>query len=79
MGYARSNGIGIAPDHLTQIFAHGFTTKKEGHGFGLHSAANAAREMGGSITAASEGPGKGAVFTLDLPIANVQEGTHANK
>src|SRR5260370_15207699 len=29
-------GIGIPLENLTRIFAHGFTTKKEGHGFGLH-------------------------------------------
>jgi C4-dicarboxylate-specific signal transduction histidine kinase len=61
------NGIGIAPDHLTSIFNHGFTTKKDGHGFGLHSGANAAKEMGGTLTAHSDGPGKGAEFTLELP------------
>src|SRR6202022_2698446 len=63
------NGIGIQPEHMTQIFNHGFTTKKDGHGFGLHSGANAAKEMGGSLTAHSEGAGKGAEFTLELPVA----------
>ncbi len=63
------NGAGIAPEHGTKIFHHGFTTKKDGHGFGLHSGANAAREMGGSLTAFSEGPGKGAAFTLELPVS----------
>jgi C4-dicarboxylate-specific signal transduction histidine kinase len=63
----KDNGIGISPDHLTSIFAHGFTTRKDGHGFGLHSGANAAHEMGGSLTAASEGRGRGATFTLELP------------
>jgi signal transduction histidine kinase len=64
------NGIGIAPDHLTSIFNHGFTTKKDGHGFGLHSGANAAKEMGGTLTARSEGPGRGAEFTLELPVSS---------
>jgi C4-dicarboxylate-specific signal transduction histidine kinase len=63
----RDNGVGIPPDHLTKIFNHGFTTKKDGHGFGLHSGANAAKEMGGSLTAHSDGPGKGAELTLELP------------
>jgi len=63
----RDNGVGIPPQNLTRIFEHGFTTRKEGHGFGLHSGAQAAREMGGSLTAQSEGPGKGATFTLELP------------
>ena len=61
------NGIGIAPENLTRIFAHGFTTRKDGHGFGLHSGALAAREMGGALRADSEGLGKGATFTLELP------------
>jgi len=66
------NGVGIAPEHLTRIFSHGFTTKKDGHGFGLHSGANAAKEMGGTLTVRSDGPGKGAEFTLELPaVASV--------
>jgi len=63
------SGVGIAPENLTRIFSHGFTTKRGGHGFGLHSAANAAREMGGKLSVQSEGPGKGATFVLDLPVA----------
>jgi PAS domain S-box-containing protein len=63
------NGVGIAPDHLTRIFNHGFTTKKDGHGFGLHSGANAAKEMGGTLSVRSDGLGKGAEFTLELPVA----------
>jgi C4-dicarboxylate-specific signal transduction histidine kinase len=63
----RDNGIGIPPENLTRIFAHGFTTKKEGHGFGLHSSALAAKEMGGSLNAHSDGPYRGATFTLELP------------
>ena len=53
---------------MTRIFSHGFTTRAGGHGFGLHSCALAAAEMGGSLTAFSEGPGKGATFTLELPL-----------
>jgi two-component system sensor kinase FixL len=62
------NGVGIAPENLARIFNHGFTTKKDGHGFGLHSGANAAKEMGGSLTVQSDGPGAGATFTLELPL-----------
>jgi C4-dicarboxylate-specific signal transduction histidine kinase len=62
------NGVGIAPENLTKIFNHGFTTKKEGHGFGLHSGALAAKDMGGALRAQSEGAGKGATFTLELPL-----------
>lgn len=64
------NGTGIAPENLTRVFSHGFTTKKDGHGFGLHSGALAARELGGTLSAHSDGPGKGAVFTLKLPLMN---------
>jgi C4-dicarboxylate-specific signal transduction histidine kinase len=62
------NGVGIPPENLTRIFNHGFTTRKDGHGFGLHSGALAAKEMGGALVAHSDGPGKGASFTLDLPV-----------
>jgi two-component system, NtrC family, sensor kinase len=65
------NGEGIAPENLPRLFAHGFTTRKNGHGFGLHSCVLAAKEMGGTLTAHSDGPGKGAVFTLALPIKSV--------
>src|SRR5207249_3802354 len=67
------NGLGIAPENLTRIFSHGFTTKKDGHGFGLHLGALAAKEMGGSLSARSDGPGKGATFTLELPTAQPKE------
>ncbi|MGD0815851.1 MAG: two-component regulator propeller domain-containing protein [Verrucomicrobiota bacterium] len=62
------SGVGIDAANLTRIFAHGFTTRKDGHGFGLHSGALAAREMGGSLRAESKGLGKGATFTLELPL-----------
>jgi signal transduction histidine kinase len=61
------NGVGIPPENLTRIFNHGFTTRKGGHGFGLHSGALAAKEVGGSLTVQSEGSGHGATFTLELP------------
>ena len=62
------NGMGIASEMLTRIFQHGFTTREEGHGFGLHSSALAAQEMGGTLTAHSDGPGQGATFLLKLPL-----------
>ncbi|MDB6037376.1 MAG: Histidine kinase [Verrucomicrobiales bacterium] len=61
------NGIGIPNENLTRIFQYGFTTKENGHGFGLHSGAIAAREMGGSLNARSGGSGAGATFILELP------------
>ena len=61
------NGVGISEEAMTKIFSHGFTTKVDGHGYGLHSCANAAKEMGGKLTATSEGLGTGAAFTLEVP------------
>ena len=71
----RDNGIGIAPENLTRVFAHGFTTKPTGHGFGLHSAANTAKEMKGRLSAQSDGPGTGATFILELPVATALPST----
>ncbi|MFH1304349.1 MAG: cache domain-containing protein [Planctomycetota bacterium] len=63
----QDNGMGIPTENLTKIFAHGFTTRHEGHGFGLHSAILAARELGGNLVATSDGPGTGATLTLEIP------------
>lgn len=65
------NGVGIDPANMNRMFSHGFTTKKDGHGFGLHSSAAAAKELGGALRVNSDGLGKGATFTLDLPIKPV--------
>jgi signal transduction histidine kinase len=62
-------GVGIAPENLERIFMLGFTTRADGHGFGLHSGANAAREMDGQLFVFSEGIGRGATFILELPVA----------
>jgi predicted ATPase/signal transduction histidine kinase len=64
----RDSGEGISEDNLKRLFAHGFSTRRNGHGFGLHSSALAAMEMGGRLAARSEGPGRGAAFTLDVPF-----------
>ena len=72
------SGAGLAPENLTGVFAHGFTTKQNGHGFGLHSGALAARHLGGSLWAESAGLGLGATFILELPVsgkANTQKGS----
>jgi len=63
----RDTGSGIAQENLEKIFSHGFTTKQNGHGFGLHSSANYMKEMGGRMWAESEGKGKGATFVLRFP------------
>jgi signal transduction histidine kinase len=64
----RDNGVGIRLDDLSRIFSHGFTTKRDGHGFGLHLGALTAQQLGGSLTAESQGVGRGAAFTLELPL-----------
>jgi PAS domain S-box-containing protein len=66
------NGVGIPPENLTRVFNHGFTTRKDGHGFGLHSGALAAKELGGSLFASSGGPGLGATFVLELPSTSLK-------
>jgi PAS domain S-box-containing protein len=65
----QDNGVGIPAENLTRIFGHGFTTRAHGHGFGLHSSALAAGELHGSLRVESEGTGRGAAFTLELPVA----------
>lgn len=83
----QDNGVGIDPNNLTSIFSFGFTTKKDGHGFGLHSSALAAKELGGQLTAQSRGLNQGAAFTLTLPLhssdrsgnSDIAQATHTNK
>ena len=64
------NGGGITQENLPRMFTQGFTTKKTGHGFGLHISALAASEMNGRLSCASPGPGQGATFTLELPMVD---------
>ena len=64
----KDNGPGIEDYNLIKIFNHGFTTRKTGHGFGLHGCANAAKSLGGKLSAYSDGLSRGAVFTLELPF-----------
>lgn len=70
------NGVGIPEENLIRIFNHGFTTKKDGHGFGLHSGALTARELGGTLSAFSEGTGRGSKFTLELPMTEKETHEH---
>ncbi len=65
-------GVGIAPEHLGRLFTQGFTTRPEGHGIGLHSAALAAKNLGGTLHGRSEGQGQGAIFVLDLPFIPIE-------
>ncbi len=62
------NGVGISPENLPRVFSQGFTTKRHGHGFGLHASALAAEEMKGSLTCTSAGPDQGATFIIELPL-----------
>jgi signal transduction histidine kinase len=66
------NGVGILAENMSRIFSHGFTTRPGGHGFGLHSAALAAQELKGALRVASDGPGCGATFRLELPITSAK-------
>jgi len=72
------NGVGIAPENLSRIFAHGFTTRKDGHGFGLHSGFLAAKDIGGSLSVHSDGLGRGAIFILVLPLRAPERGEATN-
>ena len=75
--WVRDQGEGIISEDLSRIFSHGFTTRKGGHGFGLHSCALAARDLGGTLSAQSAGAGRGALFLLELPAGQggVREGS----
>jgi PAS domain S-box-containing protein len=66
------NGVGIPPENIPRLFTHGFTTRASGHGFGLHSGALAAQELGGTLRVMSDGPGRGATFILELPCTPVE-------
>ena len=68
----QDTGVGIPKENIKRVFSHGFTTKRNGHGFGLHSSANAAKELGGMLSVHSDGPGCGALFTVELPYKPVQ-------
>jgi signal transduction histidine kinase len=71
------NGIGIPSENLDKVFNHGFTTKKTGHGFGLHNCANAAQQMDGTLEAVSDGLGTGATFVLRIPMHYADAARHA--
>jgi PAS domain S-box-containing protein len=73
------NGIGIPPQNMSRLFQHGFTTRASGHGFGLHSGALAAHELGGTLRAESDGDGRGARFILELPLSPPTTGARAGR
>jgi len=62
------NGAGISKENITKIFSYGFSTKKDGKGFGLHTSALAMTELKGKLTAESDGVRKGAKFIISIPV-----------
>lgn len=68
----RDDGVGIAPELLPHLFDR-FQTERhdqrgiQGLGLGLWISQTLARLHGGTLTAASDGPGRGAEFRLALP------------
>ena len=68
------NGVGIAPEHSARLFQHGFTTRTDGHGFGLHNSVLTAQELGGTLRFESAGRGQGATFILELPVESPEHG-----
>lgn len=69
----KDNGIGIENENIPLVFKQGFTTKKAGHGFGLHASLNTAKELGGSLLCSSDGPEKGCTFTLEFEVDFVDD------
>jgi PAS domain S-box-containing protein len=70
-------GIGISPEFLTCLFdrfsqADESLRKDRGLGLGLTISRHIVELHGGKISAMSEGPGKGASFTIQLPTASDQ-------
>jgi signal transduction histidine kinase len=76
--YVEDNGMGIAPENLTRIFAQGFSTRKNGNGFGLHSSVLMAQDMKGNLKVFSAGRSMGATFTLELPLTPNANSSHSD-
>ena len=72
-GFARilvvDRGIGFEAKGASRMFQPGFSTKPGSNGIGLPASANAASAMGGRLIARSDGPDRGAAFSLELPLA----------
>jgi signal transduction histidine kinase/ActR/RegA family two-component response regulator len=77
----RDDGMGIAPDHLEDIFRmfgqvnHGVDRAQGGLGIGLALVKRLVEMHHGSVSAHSEGAGKGSTFTVRLPAASPPEAT----
>jgi signal transduction histidine kinase len=64
----QDTGPGIKKEHLGRMFEFMFTTKPDGHGFGLSTSHRTIENHGGKITVESE-PGHGASFHIALPVS----------
>ena len=64
----QDSGIGIDQKNLKTIFGAGYTTKREGSGLGLHSAANFVTGSGGKIQPLSDGYGTGTTMRVTLRL-----------
>ncbi len=64
----RDNGIGIDKDAIENLFKFGYTTKTDGHGFGLHCSILFMHEMNGEMKVRSDGRDLGAEFLISLPV-----------
>ncbi len=73
------DGVGILDENIKKIFNHGFTTKADGHGFGLHMSANSMTEMQGSLSVTSPGKNKGATFIITVPIVKQNTDEETNR
>ncbi len=63
----QDTGVGIPPEDLTRIFGQGYSTKEHTRGSSLHTGALVAKNLGGALSAHSNGKDCGALFALDLP------------
>lgn len=66
--HVADSGPGIDEAHVAHLFQYGFTTKKEGHGFGLHYSARLVEQMNGIISVKNGAPDMGAIFTVSIPV-----------
>jgi len=79
----RDTGVGIRPEDLPRIFERfrqgggGTTGRYGGLGLGLSITKHLVELHGGSARAASEGEGKGVVFTVELPLIAHPQGQPA--
>ena len=76
----RDNGAGISPEAIPRLFEmfsrgdRGSGRDQGGLGIGLALARRLCEMHGGSVTARSEGPGRGSEFIVRLPLAARQAG-----